>query len=179
MADALASGASDRKIIGVRLPSPAHTLRPYRKQISFMAECIFCKIAKKEIPSYLVWEGELFIAFLDVQPVNPGHLLIIPKEHIENVFDMPDGLYEEMWKTAKALSTPLRKAIGSVRVGMVIEGFGVPHVHLHLVPINKAHELDSTRAKPMPAEELAAIAKNIKKEIEKQKLNSNKIKSKQ
>jgi histidine triad (HIT) family protein len=130
-----------------------------------MADCIFCKLIAREIPSYNVWEGERFFAFLDLHPVNPGHLLIVPKEHIENIFDMPDGLYEELFKTAKALSAPLQKAMGSARVGMVVEGFGVPHAHLHLVPINGPHELDSGRAKAVPAEELAAIAEKIKKEI--------------
>jgi len=132
-----------------------------------MAECIFCKIVGKEIPAYTVWEDDLFMAFLDVRPVNPGHLLIIPKEHIENIFDMPDGLYEEIFNKAKALSTPVQKAMNSARVGIVIEGFGVPHAHVHLVPINKPHDLDSTQATAMPAEELAAIAKKIKAEVEK------------
>jgi histidine triad (HIT) family protein len=132
-----------------------------------MADCIFCKIIAKDIPSYTVWENDRFMAFLDLHPVNPGHLLIIPKEHIEDIFDMPDGLYEEIFKTAKALSTPLQKAMGSVRVGIVVEGFGVPHVHVHLVPINKPHDLDSTRATAMPADELAKIAEKIKAEVEK------------
>lgn len=177
LADALASGASDRKIIGVRLPSPAQYITRYIYQqgnhrttatnILFMAECIFCKIVTKEIPSYLVWENDRFMAFLDMRPVDPGHMLIIPKEHIENIFDMPDGLYEEIFNLAKALSTPLQKAMGSVRVGMVVEGFGVPHGHVHLVPINKPHDLDSTRATSMPAEELAAIAEKIKAEVKK------------
>lgn len=132
-----------------------------------MENCIFCKIIKKEIPASSVWEDDRFLAFLDVQPVNPGHLLIIPKEHIENIFDMPDGLYEEIFKTAKALSMPLQKAMSSARVGIVVEGFGVPHTHIHLVPINKPHDLDSSRAKPMAAEKLAEIAEKIKQEVEK------------
>lgn len=134
-----------------------------------MADCIFCKIIAKEIPSYSVWEGEQFFAFLDLRPVNPGHLLIVPKAHIENIFDMPKDLYEALFNTAKALSAPLQKAMGSVRVGMVIEGFGVPHAHLHLVPINGSGEIDSSRAHAMPAEELAAIAEKVKAEVEKSK----------
>ena len=132
-----------------------------------MAECVFCKIVGKEIPANIIWESDRFLAFLDRGPINPGHILIIPKEHIESVFDMPDGLYEELFKTAKVLSTPLQKAMSSVRVGIAIEGFGVPHVHLHLVPINHGNELNPERAKPMPSEELAEIAEKIKKEVEK------------
>ena len=113
-----------------------------------MADCIFCKIINKEIPAYTVWEDEQFLAILDIRPVNPGHLLIIPKEHIENVFDMPRAVYmNELFETVKALSTPLQQAMSSVQVGMVMEGFGVPHAHLHLMPINHGHELDSSRAK--------------------------------
>ncbi|HUC31073.1 MAG TPA: HIT domain-containing protein [Candidatus Paceibacterota bacterium] len=134
-----------------------------------MADCIFCKIIQKEIPAYIVWENETLMAFLDMRPVSPGHLLIIPKEHGENIFDMPDSLYKEIFNIARALSTPLQKAMGSARVGMIVEGFGVPHAHLHLVPINKAHDLDSDRAMTMSDDELAAIAEKVKKEIEKNK----------
>jgi histidine triad (HIT) family protein len=130
-----------------------------------MADCIFCKIIGKEIPKRILWENDHFLVFLDVMPVQPGHLLIIPKEHIENAFDMPDSLYEELFTTAKALSTPLKKAMNSARIGMVIEGFGVPHTHLHLVPINKSHDLDSGNARPASHEELDAIADKIEEKI--------------
>lgn len=133
-----------------------------------MADCIFCKIIAKEIPAAIVWENDRFLAFLNNRPVNPGHLLIIPKEHIDPVFGMPDALYEELFEAAKALSAPLQNAMDSARVGMVIEGFGVPHAHLHLVPINGPHELDSTREKDASLEERMAVAEKIKKEIKNQ-----------
>lgn len=132
-----------------------------------MAECVFCKIIRKEAPANIVWEDDTFLAFLDICPVKPGQVLVIPKEHIDSIFDLPEGLYEEIFKTAKALSTPLQKAMGSVRVGLVVEGFGVPHCHISLVPIDNAHELDSSRAALMPSEELAKIAEKIKTEVEK------------
>jgi histidine triad (HIT) family protein len=130
-----------------------------------MPDCIFCKIIKKDIPATLVWEDEKFLAFLDVRPVNPGHLLLIPKEHIAYIFDIPQPLYNELFETAKVLSTPLQKAMSSVKVGLVVEGFGVPHAHVHLIPINHAHELDSSRATPMADDELAKIAQKIKATI--------------
>jgi histidine triad (HIT) family protein len=167
LADALASGASDRKIIGVRLPSPAQTLRHIASKHHFMEECIFCKIVAGTIPSRKIWENDEFFVFLDMIPVEPGHLLIIPKQHFENIFHMPDGLYNGIFKVAKVLSAPLQKAMNSARIGIVIEGFGVPHGHVHLVPINKAHDLDSSKAKPVPTDELAAIEAKIKKEVEK------------
>ena len=132
-----------------------------------MADCIFCKIIAKEIPAHIVWENDQFLAFLDMIPVNPGHLLIIPKEHIDNIFDIPKGLYEELFTTAKTLSTPLQNAMRPKRIGMIVEGFGMPHAHLHLVPINHGHDMDSINAKPMPNDELGAVAEKIKKEVEK------------
>jgi len=133
-----------------------------------MPDCIFCKIAAKEIPSHSVWENDHFFAFLDKHPAQNGHLLIIPKAHAESVWALPEDLYTELFSTAKALSAPLQKAIGSARIGMVIEGFGMDHAHLHLIPINHAHDLDSTNAKSVPDEELAANAAAIKQEINKQ-----------
>lgn len=132
-----------------------------------MTDCIFCKIISKEIPSYSVWEDEHFFAFLDNFPVQPGHMLIIPKEHVENVFALSADLYKELFTAAKALSTPLQQAMGSARIGMVIEGFGVPHAHLHLVPINRSHDLDSVHTKPGNPEELATLSEKIKKELNK------------
>lgn len=132
-----------------------------------MSDCIFCKIIAKEIPAHIVWEDDQFSAMLDIRPVNPGHLLIIPKKHIETVFEMPQSLYNALFETAKALSTPLQKAMSSIKVGVVVEGFGVPHAHVHLIPINHAHELDSSRATSMPDDELAEIAEEIKAQINK------------
>lgn len=133
-----------------------------------MADCIFCKIIAKEIPSHIVWENDLFLAFLTIRPVNPGHLLMIPKEHSDSVFSLPDALYQELFEAAKALSTPLQHAMAAARVGMVVEGFGVPHAHLHLVPINGPGELDSTRERDTSPEELEAVVGKIRKEIKKQ-----------
>ena len=131
-----------------------------------MADCIFCKIIAKEIPSHAVWENDRFLAFLTIRPVNPGHLLMIPKVHADSVFALPAAPYQELFEAAKALSAPLQHAMGSARVGMVVEGFGVPHAHLHLVPINGPRELDSTRERDASPGELEAVAKTIRNEIE-------------
>jgi histidine triad (HIT) family protein len=132
-----------------------------------MPDCIFCKIAAKEIPTHTVWENEHFFSFPDTHPAQNGHILIIPKTHFSSVFALPEDLYKELFSAAKALSAPLQNAIGSTRIGMVIEGFGVDHAHLHLIPINHAHDMDSTNAKSVPDEELAANAAAIRQEIEK------------
>lgn len=127
-----------------------------------MENCIFCKIIKGEIESYKVFENENFIAFLDINPINPGHLDIVPKQHHGYIFDLPDDLYREIFEIAKKLSLPLQEVTKAKRIGMAVEGFGVDHVHLHLVPINKGNELDPNRAKQATSEELGKMLLMIK-----------------
>lgn len=131
-----------------------------------MEGCIFCKIINGEIESHKVFENENFIAFLDINPVNPGHLDIIPKEHHSYIFDMPEGLYKQLFDIAKKLSLPLQKVTKAKRIGIIVEGFGVDHVHLHLVPINKGNELDPHRAKKATYEELVGMSRLIKNSLE-------------
>jgi histidine triad (HIT) family protein len=130
-----------------------------------MNGCIFCKIVKGEKPCYKVFEDEKFLAFLDINPIAPGHLVIIPKRHESYVFSLDNVLYGELFLTAKKLAGPLQKITQSKRVGLAIEGFGVDHIHLHLVPINKGNDLDPHRAKHGDPDELAALTEVIKKAI--------------
>ena len=130
-----------------------------------MPDCIFCKIVSKEIPASTVWENERFLTILDVQPINPGHLLIIPKQHVDVIYDLPADLYQEVFEIAKQLSVPLQKAMQPKRIGMSVEGFGVPHAHVHLIPINAVGELNPERARTVDQEELKQIAEKIKQEI--------------
>jgi histidine triad (HIT) family protein len=107
-----------------------------------------------EISCAKVWEDEKFLVFLDIMPINPGHILLIPKNHNEDIFKLKDGLYNEIFKTAKKLSEPLKKVTNAKRVGMIIEGFGVDHSHIHLVPLYKERELIHERAKKASEDEL-------------------------
>ena len=132
-----------------------------------MADCIFCKIVGREIPAHTIQEDENVLVFLDVNTVNPGHLLIIPKGHVESVFDLPDEQYKKVFETAKALSTPLQNAMQSRKIGVAVEGFGVPHAHVHLVPLHNPNELNPERATHMDEEILATIAGKIAAEIAK------------
>lgn len=125
-------------------------------------DCIFCKISGGEIPSAKIWEDGDFVAFLDINPINPGHTLIIPKRHVDRLFDIPEPQYSALFAAARRLSAPILKATGAKRMGLVVEGFLVPHAHLHLVPLHGGNELDFRRAKKAPPEELAAMASAIK-----------------
>ena len=123
-----------------------------------MENCVFCKIAKGEIPSFIIWEDENFLAFLDAGQINPGHTLLIPKKHTDYLFDIEDREYQELMLKAKEIAKILKSKLNPKRVGLAVEGFGVPHVHLHLVPINHGNELNPERATHPKPEELKKIA---------------------
>jgi histidine triad (HIT) family protein len=126
-----------------------------------MQDCVFCKIAKGEIPSQKVFEDEKYFAFLDANPINPGHTLVIPKKHTDYVFDLDNDEYEELFLEAKTLAKKIKSKLNPKRVGIVVEGFGVPHVHIHLIPINHARELDPHKAKPATKDELEEMMVQI------------------
>ena len=127
-----------------------------------MSESIFTKIIKGEIPAHKIYEDENFIAFLDIKPINPGHTLIVPKEPIDYLFDLPHNLYAEIFEICRKLEPGIRKSTNAVRVGMVVYGFDVPHAHIHLVPLYAGGELDFKLAKMADSRELAKIAELIK-----------------
>ncbi|MGV8150253.1 MAG: HIT family protein [Candidatus Woesearchaeota archaeon] len=126
-----------------------------------MNECIFCKIVRGEIPAYKIWEDEKFYAFLDINPITQGHTLLIPKKHHDYIFDYEMNDYSEIFVRARMLAQTMKKATGAKRIGVTIEGFAVPHIHIHLVPINKGNELDPCNAKPATAQELHAMQKKL------------------
>jgi len=99
-----------------------------------MTDCIFCKIIKGEIPSAKIYEDEKVLAFLDINPVNPGHTLIIPKEHFQMMHDTPDDLMCAVFKKAKELMVQIKKALEADFVAVSVTGTDVPHFHVHLIP---------------------------------------------
>lgn len=131
-----------------------------------MSDCRFCLISKGALPCHKVWENSKLLAFLDVNPINAGHTLLITKSHLEYIFEMKEQFYSELLAAAKMLSEPIRRAAGSKRVGMAIEGFSVPHVHIHLVPVNEKNELNPNRAVPATKGELSAMVKRIRTELD-------------
>lgn len=125
--------------------------------------CIFCKIIDGKIPCVKIWEDEKHFVMLDANPINPGHTLLIPKSHVDYVFDLPDNEYKELMLKTKEIAKNLKKKLSPKRVGLAIEGFGVPHVHVHIVPLNKGNELNPERSKPMNVKELKKIFSKLKR----------------
>jgi len=104
-----------------------------------MTDCIFCKIVKGEIPSYKVYEDDETLAFLDISPNNPGHTLVIPKEHFENIYSLPGELFARMSLTAQKVSIALKNGLSTdgVTLSMNNEPAGgqlVFHSHIHVIP---------------------------------------------
>ncbi|OIO45996.1 MAG: hypothetical protein AUJ28_03275 [Parcubacteria group bacterium CG1_02_37_51] len=132
-------------------------------------KCIFCNIIKGKQKSFKVWENRDFILLLVPQPINTGHIILITKKHIDYIFDLKEPLYSEIFRTAKKISFILKKLSQAKRIGLAIEGFGVRHIHIHLVPVNKGNELNPLRAKRMPDDELQKMQVQFAKEFKKLK----------
>ena len=127
---------------------------------------IFTKIVRKEIPAHIVAETEQFLAFLDINPLAKGHTLVIPKQEIDYLFDLPDDLYIGLQVFAREVARAMKKVIDCELIGTAVIGLEVPHAHIHLVPINSISDLDFSRPKlSFTQEELADIAKSIRSAI--------------
>lgn len=131
-----------------------------------MKDCIFCKIAKKEIPANIIAEDKNFIAFLDINPYVKGHLLIIPKKHSNWLWDMNTKEYKKLVEKTYYLANILRKAFNTDWVEEVVAGIGVQHTHIHLLPRQRKDglgEIPKTPLNPKPSEsEMDNIASKIK-----------------
>lgn len=125
---------------------------------------IFTKIINREIPAQIIAEDEKFIAFLDIMPLVKGHVLVVPKQEVDYIFNMEPsdlaGLHLFAQKVAKAMD----KTIKCTRIGVAVIGLEVPHVHIHLVPLRTMDDINFTRPKlKLTPEELAEVADSIRK----------------
>ena len=123
---------------------------------------IFTKIINGEIPSYRIAENDKFYAFLDVFPIVPGHVLVVPKMEVDKFYDVPDTYLSEILVFAKPIAKAIEQAFPCKRVGSAVIGLEVPHAHLHLVPLQETDDLNFTRGKMKQSpEELKAAQEKI------------------
>ena len=113
---------------------------------------VFTKIISGDIPSLKIAESEKFIAFLDIEPLVTGHVLIVPKIEVNKIFDVPDDYLAEMLVFAKPVAHAIEKAFDCKRCGISVIGLEVPHAHMHLIPINSPNDLNFTRPKLNPSQ---------------------------
>ena len=122
---------------------------------------IFSKIAAGEIPSYRVAEDENFFAFLDINPVAPGHTLVIPKKEVNYMFDLDPQDYQGLWNFARRVAIALRQAVPCKRVGVAVIGLEVPPCHIPLVPLNQEGDMDFSHKTTLPEEQMRQLAADI------------------
>lgn len=124
---------------------------------------IFTKIIQNEIPSFKIAEDENYIAILDAFPLVKGHILVIPKKEVDKIFNLDKETYLGLMEFAYKIAPAIEKAIPCLRVGMAVVGLEVPHVHVHLVPLNTMNDINFTQPKlKLSNEEMTEIAEKIK-----------------
>jgi histidine triad (HIT) family protein len=126
---------------------------------------IFSRIVAGDIPAHKIAETADYLAFLDVSPTATGHTLVIPKQEIDNLFDMDDALYAGLLAFAKQIAPAIRRAVPCRRVGMAVIGLEVPHAHIHLIPLNSMADMDFTHKLSPTQAELAEVAARIRAEL--------------
>lgn len=127
---------------------------------------IFSKIVNGEIPAHVVAETTEFMAFLDVNPLVMGHVLVIPKKEIDYIFDMDEEHYFGLTLFAKIVAIGLKKAFPCKKIGVAVIGLEVPHTHIHLIPMNNVSDMNFSKEKLKPTqEELEQAAIKIKAQL--------------
>jgi histidine triad (HIT) family protein len=124
-------------------------------------QTIFEKIIAGDIPCEKIYENDSYFVFLTIKPINLGHTLIIPKKPIDYVFNLDKETYLGLFDLATKIAPAIQKATNCVRVGMAVEGFGVPHAHLHLIPLFNENEINPDLAHEETPEKMKIIATKI------------------
>ncbi|WP_316801578.1 HIT family protein [Pedobacter frigidisoli] len=127
---------------------------------------IFSKIVSGEISAHVVAETVEYLAFLDIQPLTAGHVLVIPKVEVDYIFDAEEDLYVGLWMFAKIVAKGVKTAFPCKKVGVAVIGLEVPHAHIHLIPMNNVSDMDFSKEKLNPTpEELTAAAEKIRQAL--------------
>ena len=126
---------------------------------------VFTKIINKELPAYIISEDSENIAFLDISPVKKGHVLVVPKLEVDNIFELPSENYLSLFLFAKKVSKGIVKVIPCNRIGVSVIGLEVPHAHIHLIPINKLDDINFNNRINMNPDELHHLSQKISEQI--------------
>lgn len=106
-----------------------------------MQDSIFTKIINGDIPCHKIYEDDKVIAFLDIHPINPGHTLVVPKAQIDHLWDLSDDDYHYLMSVVKHIAENIRKTLNPPRVGVLVEGFAIPHCHVHVIPFYQGDDV--------------------------------------
>ena len=129
-------------------------------------QSIFSKIVAGQIPAHKVAETSEYLAFLDINPLTEGHLLVIPKKEVDYLFDLDSETYVGLMMFAQIVAIGLKRAIPCERIGLTVIGLEVPHAHIHLIPINSMDDMNFSRSKlKLSDERLTEIAEAIRVQL--------------
>lgn len=126
---------------------------------------IFSRIIAGELPGHFVWQDDLCVAIMTIQPINPGHVLVIPREEINHWDDLPEDLAAHLMLVSKKIAKAIKKTFPSERVGLVIAGFEVPHTHIHVMPVNQLSDMQFAGLAMADKEDLKAAAERIRQAL--------------
>jgi histidine triad (HIT) family protein len=130
------------------------------------SQCIFCQISNGTSPAHIVWKDADHVAFLDINPITSGHVLLIPRTHVTWVEDLSPDSYAKLFACVRTLAPRVAAAAGAPHTGIAIEGYGVPHVHVHLVPVWRGGDLDPCRQSGASDAELEASAARLRSALD-------------
>lgn len=129
---------------------------------------VFTKIVNGEIPCYRVAEEENYLAFLDINPLQEGHTLVIPKREINYILDLDDDLNAGLWNFSKKVGKAIEAVVSCKRIGITVIGLEVPHAHIHLIPLKSLYDMDFRKPKmSFSPEHLKQLSEKISSEYEK------------
>jgi len=136
-----------------------------------MTDCIFCKIIKDEIPSYKVYEDKYVVAFLDIAPVNPGHVLVVPREHVDSFEDLDEVLLDAVMNAVQKIAPAVKKAVGASGYNLIVNngtdaGQVINHFHIHIIPRKADDGLEYFPQKKYEEKEAESVMKKIKTALE-------------
>lgn len=126
---------------------------------------LFTRIIDGEIPGTFVWQDEHCVAFLSIEPLRPGHTLVVPREELDHWLDCPPDLRDHLMQVAANIGGAIQAVWSPEKVGLMIAGLEVPHLHIHLVPIWEVHDLDFSRATAATQSELDEAADRIRRAL--------------
>jgi len=123
---------------------------------------VFTQIIDGDLPGHFVWQDDLCVGLLTIQPIRDGHVLVIPREEVNHWDDMEPALAGHVMQVAQQIAKGIKKACPSKRVGLIVAGLEVPHTHLHVIPIDRMGDFDFSRAKSPSPEALGEVAAKLR-----------------
>ena len=123
---------------------------------------IFTKILAGEMPGHFIWKDEVCFAIMTIQPIRAGHVIVIPNNEVNHWDDVPPLTAAHLMQVGQHIAKAIKANVVCKRVGVMVVGIEVPHTHIHLMPIDSIADMDFNKAKPMPQDELAAMANKLR-----------------